>query len=193
MLHNKYFEILELFTHNYKREIYGRELIGKVSLSPKGIALALKELENKGILKSAKKGNMKFYSLNHQHSQVKETLTITELTKKAQFYEKHKTIAHIFNDDERITGIFGSYAKGTEKTTSDIDIFIIGKKKPKDYDKKGKEFDLEINIVYFTEKQFTDLLNKKNNLLKEIIENHIILFNIEKFTNIIWREYYGFN
>ncbi len=191
MLHNKYFDILKLFTKDYRKDIYGRELIGKVNISPKGIALALKELENEGILKSRREGNMKFYFLNHQYSQIKEILTITELTKKTQFYLKHRTIAHLFRDDERIVGMFGSYAKGTQKTRSDIDVFIVGKKKPKDYDKRGKEFDIEINIVYFTEKQFTDLLNKKNNLLKEIIENHIILFNIEKFVNIVWREYYG--
>ena len=49
MLHNKYSEILNLLTEDYRKEIYGRELIGKVSISQKGIALALKKLENEGI------------------------------------------------------------------------------------------------------------------------------------------------
>jgi len=193
MIHNKYFEILNMFSGDYRKEIYGRELIGKVSISQKGIALTLKELEKEGILKSKKKGSIKFYSLNLKYSQIKETIAMAELDKKTQFYQKHRKIAHIFKDDERIVGLFGSYAKGTQKTGSDFDIFIIGKKKPKDYDRKGEEFDLEISIKYFTEKGFKELLNKKNSLINEIIKNHIIFFSTEKFINMIWREYYDLN
>ena len=39
ILQNKYFAILEKYIGDYTREIYGRELIGKVSLSQKSIAL----------------------------------------------------------------------------------------------------------------------------------------------------------
>ncbi|MEA2004184.1 MAG: nucleotidyltransferase domain-containing protein [archaeon] len=193
MIHNKYSEILNIFTGDYRKEIYGRELIGKVSISQKGIALTLKELEEEGILKSKKKGSIRFYSLNLKYSQIKEIIAIAELDKKTQFYQKHRAISHIFKDDERIVVLFGSYAKGTQKKESDLDIFIIGKKKAEDYDKKGEEFDLEINIKYFTEKEFKELLNKKNSLINEIIKNHIIFFNTEKFISMIWKEYYGLN
>ena len=61
------------------------------------------------------------------------------------------------------------------------------------YNKKGKAYDLNISIKYFTENEFRKLLKEKNNLCKEIIKDHIIIFNIEKFINYIWRDYYGFN
>ncbi len=193
MLHNKHFQIIEQLTGNYEQEIYGRELIGKVSMSQKGIALALKELEEQSILKSKKKGSMKFYSLNLNYQHVKEIISITETMRKIRFLSKNRKIAHIFKDDSRIVGIFGSYAKKTHKPESDIDVFIVGKKQKQDYNTKGKAFDLNISIKYFTQGEFKHLLNEKNNLLKEIVKNHIIVFGIEEFINTIWSSYYDFN
>ena len=193
MLHNKHFQIIEQLTGNYEQEIYGRELIGKVSMSQKGIALALKELEKQGILKSKKKGSMKFYSLNLNYPHAKEIISITETMKKIEFLSKNRKIAHIFKEDNRIVGIFGSYAKKKHKPESDIDVFIVGKKQKQDYDTKGKAFDLNISIKYFTQGEFKNLLSEKNNLLKEIVKNHIIVFGIEEFINTIWSSYYDFN
>ena len=51
MLHNKYFEVLKHFLGNYAGDVYGRMPIGKVKLNQKAIALALAELEAKGVLK----------------------------------------------------------------------------------------------------------------------------------------------
>ncbi len=193
MLHNKHFQIIEQLTGNYEQEIYGRELIGRISISQKGIALALKELEEQGILKSKKKGSMKFYSLNLNYPHIKEIISITETMKKIRLLSKNRKIAHIFKDDSRIVGIFGSYAKKTNNPESDIDIFIVGKKQKQDYNTKGRAFDLNISIKYFTQGEFKNLLIEKNNLLKEIVKNHILIFGIEEFINTVWRSYYGFN
>ena len=193
MLHNKYSEVLRQFLTDYGKELYGRGLIGKVPLSQKGIALALQELEKKGILKSKKEGNIKFYRLDLTSPEAKDTIILTEIANKIEFFKKHKKIAYILKKDERVVGIFGSYAKGTEKTDSDIDIFIIGGKKKQDYDIQGKIYDLNISTVYFSEKEFWKLIKEKNNLCKEIINSHIIIFGIERFVNIILRGYYGFD
>ena len=64
MLHTKYFEVLKQFLGNYVAEIYGRMLVGKVPLSQKAIALALAELEEKGVLSSRSQGMIKYYRLN---------------------------------------------------------------------------------------------------------------------------------
>ena len=150
MIHNKYFEIVKQFLGDYKRELYGRELIGKVKLSQKGIALALQELEKKSILKSRKEGNLKHYYLNFEYSEIKDILAIAEIMRKIEFLAKQRKIAHLFKADDRIVGIFGSHAKGSQKEGSDIDVFIIGKRKEKDYGRGGKIFDLDISIKYFS-------------------------------------------
>jgi predicted nucleotidyltransferase len=193
MIHNNSFEIMKQFLGDYNREIYGRELIGKVSLSQKGIALALDSLEKEGILSSRKSGNMKFFSLNHKYIRIKDAVVMAEIAQKTNFLNKHPAIANLFKSDERIVGIFGSYAKGNQKKDSDIDLFIIGEKTTNDYAVKAKVYDLNISIKYFSPKEFNDLLKKKNPLIREIIENHIILFNVERFIECLWRDYYGFD
>jgi len=193
MIHRSFFEILNQFLGDYNSEIYGRGLIGKVSLSQKGIALVLDGLEKEGVVTSRKSGNMKFFRLNLKYAHIKDTIMIAEIAKKTQFLDKQLVIANLFKNDNRIVGIFGSYAKGTQKRDSDIDIFIIGEKAGEDYSKKAKIYDLDISIKYFTLKEFKGLLQQKNPLIAEILENHILIFNVEQFIELSWREYYGFD
>ncbi len=193
MLHNKYFDIIKRFLENYNSELYGRGLVGKVSLSQKGTAIALDDLEKEGLLKSRLEGNIKYFRLNTDNSELKEVLAIAETMRKIEFLKKYRKLANIFTNEDRIVGVFGSYAKNTQRKESDIDIFIIGKKLDNDYDKKGKTYDLNISIKYFSETDFKRLLKEKNNLCKEIVKDHILIFGIEKFISIIWRYYYGFN
>jgi predicted nucleotidyltransferase len=197
MIHNTEFEILNQFLGDYNKEIYGRELVNKVSISQKGIAIALDNLEKEGILISEKRGNMKFFRLNIKYAFIKDKLLIMEIKRKILFFEKQKVIANLFKTDNRIVGLFGSYAISSQKKDSDVDIFIIGEKKEKekneDYAALGKVYDLNISIKYFTLDEFKDLLIRKNTLLREIVEKHIMFFNAEQFIDLIWRNYYGFD
>lgn len=178
---------------DYNKEVYGRQLAKKLPLSQKAIALSLDELEKEGILSSRAEGNMKYFRLNQKNTEIKEMLVIAELIKKINFMKKHRKLANVFRKDERIMGIFGSYAGGEEHRASDIDVFVIGNKIEDDYDKSGKLFDLKISMKYFSESEFKSLIKNKNLLCKEMIKNHVMLFGAEKFTNLVWREFYGFD
>ena len=192
MLHNIDYNILEQYLSDYSAEIYGRQLIGKIPLSQKAIALALEKLERGGILKSRRSGNMKFYSLNTKTFVIKDIMAITEMFKKVKFLENNKVIAQIFKSDENIVGVFGSYAKNKQKHDSDLDIFIIGEKN-NDYGSQGKMFDISVSIRNFSVKEAKELIKKKNPLIKEIITNHVLLFNVERFIELLWGDYYGFD
>jgi len=193
MLHNKEYLIISKYLSDYKQEIYGRSLTEKVKMSQKAIALAFEELEKQNVLKSRKQGNIKYYSLNLENTEIKDIIAINEKIRKIEFLSKNRKLANLFKKDERVVGIFGSYARGEEKTTSDIDVFIIGTKQKKDYDELGKEFDFNISIKYFTEKEFKTRINEKNRLCDEIIKNHVLIFGSEKFIQLIWEEYYDLN
>jgi len=193
MIHNQYVELIQQFLSDYNKELYGRELIDKVKMSQKSIALALNDLEKNGILKSRKSGNIKYFSLNKKNPETKDAILSAEVAKKIDFFRKHRIIANILTKDDRTVGIFGSYSSGTQKEDSDLDVFIIGKRTNNDYKKKGEKFDININPVYFDPQQFIKLSKEKNNLIKEIIRNHILIFNAEKFIELAWREFYGLN
>ncbi len=193
MLHNKDFEILNEFLGDYNKAVHGRELVGRVSMSQKSIALALDGLEERAILTSERRGNMKLFRLNIRNPVIKDILAQAETARKIRFLERHREIGHVLFQDSRITGIFGSYARGKEKKESDVDMFIIGGRIKEDYDNKGKPFDLEISIKYFTEGEFSNLSREKNSLIKEIMKSHVLLSGIERFINIAWRDFYGFS
>ena len=193
MIHNKYFEILKQFLGDYAKEIYGRELVGRVKLSQKGIALALEELEEMSILKSRKHGTLKYYRLNVEYTEIRDIIALAELIRKIEFFTRQRKIAYIFKEDDRVIGIFGSYARGIQKQDSDFDIFIIGKRRKNDYDKQGNNMGVEISIKYFPKTEWIRLIKQKNNLCKEIIGSHIIIFGVETFIDLVWRDYYGFS
>jgi len=180
MLHNSYFHILKFYTQDINRDIYGRMLIGKIPLSPKAIANALNDLEDQGVLKSRRQGNIKFFNLNKDNKLTFDIMVSVEILKKIEFLSENIRLKHIFGYDERIVGIFGSYAKKTQKVTSDLDVFIIGDK-GFDYVKLGKQFDLDVSVKYFKE------FNTQNPLIKEIAENHIIMNGFEEFMKLLWR------
>jgi predicted nucleotidyltransferase len=191
ILHNKYFEILKQFSDGYTIELHGRGIIDQVSLSQKGIALALEELENIGVLSSKKLGNMKAYSLDFRKSQTKKIMQIIELQKAINFLNKNPSIKYAVKDSKGMIVVFGSYTKETQGKRSDIDILIVGDK-DKYIEKNAKTVNLPISTKYFTKKQWQDILRQKNSLSEEIVRGHIILNNTEGFIDMLW-DAYGFD
>ena len=186
MLHNNNFHILKYFTQFDDTLIYGRMLIDKIPMSPKSIANSLNKLEDLGILNSSTKGNIKFFLLNKKNKVTFDAIMAVEVQKKIEFIEKHHKIKHIFERDNRVVGIFGSYVRGNYDKHSDLDVFIVGKKKGTDYRKKGSLYDLDISIKYFEEVKFEELYKGNNPLVQEIVKNHVIINGFEKYLELIW-------
>ena len=88
--------------------------------------------------------------------------------------------------------LFGSYASKTHTEESDIDLLYLGDtkevqlKKIKDI---GKVYNKNIHLVSMTQKQFREQLTNQGALAKEVINNHIILYNHDLFVNEVWRYY----
>ena len=84
--------------------------------------------------------------------------------------------------------IFGSFAKGKNTSSSDIDICVISdnKKKIKELWEMLNLLSLKLEIQEFTTKEFISMIEKKqNNLGNEIIKSNIILYGIENYYNLI--------
>lgn len=114
--------ILSLFFLNEGRDYYIREVASIVDSSPRGAQNELVKLESEGILKSEVRGKQRFFSVNlknpsHQEmrSLILKKYGVPPLIKKAL-----SEIPHI-----KTAFIYGSFAKGEEDYTSDIDCFII--------------------------------------------------------------------
>jgi predicted nucleotidyltransferase len=182
MIHNKYFEIMNFFLNGYDSEIYGREIISKVKISQKNVAITLSKLEEEGILSSKIKGNLRHYFLNRKNPLIDKYLISAELQKAIDFLKNKPLIREVVQEiDAEIVCIFGSYAKGTEKKDSDVDIFVIGNFDEKKVKKKGELFNLKLNIFKGSLKNFRDSLKKGDLFVSEILKNHVIVKGYETF------------
>jgi len=187
MIHNKYDEIMKQFLGDYNRKIYGRELEKKVDVSQKNIALTLEELEKEGILSSKTSGNRRYFFLNKANLLFKKYLLLAEMQHSIEFLKQNPKINQIFEriGKGQIILVFGSYAKGIQKKESDLDLFIIGKLDEKEIKKTGRDYNLDISIKKGSKSDFIGLLKKKNPLIEEILENHILISGYEEFIRIV--------
>jgi predicted nucleotidyltransferase len=180
-------QILELFTKGFNREYYIREVQKLLGISPRTAQLILDDLEKKAVLESVTKGKIKAYKIR-KSGIARDFLVFVEQHKKIAFLAEHALIREVF---EKITGsingagiIFGSYAKGTEKKGSDLDVFVIGS-----YDEKGIStvsglYGIQINIKNYPAKIFGKSI-RNDPLVREVLDNHVVFKNADEFVRVV--------
>ena len=144
-------------------------------------------------------GRSKQYFLNFNNILTKEYIRNAESFKFISFIEKHFIIKKLLNNIHSYMNnvpviIFGGYAKNEESRESDLDVLIIYKNEKNILDKIkefSKLYNLKIHIQKFTQKQFEQGIKEKDNLVIEIMHNHIILNNVDFFVDIFWRHYHA--
>lgn len=180
-------QILSLFAKGFKKEYYIREVQKLLGISPRTAQLILDDLEKKAVLESATKGKIRAYQIK-KSGIAKDYLIFVEQYKKIAFLGKHALIREVVEKiTSQISGvgiIFGSYAKGTEKKGSDLDVFVIG-----GYDEKGisdvsRLYGIEINVKNYPLKIFVKSI-RDDALVREVLDNHVVFRNAEEFVRIV--------
>jgi uncharacterized protein len=181
--------VLSLFTNDFKREYYIREVERLLNISPRTAQLILEDLENKGVIESKIRGKIKTFKLN-QNDFTKRYLVFAEQYKTIAFLEKKLLIKEII---EKITPnikgigvIFGSYAKELEKKNSDLDIFIVGTYNNEKIKKISENLGVDLSIKCYPIKTFKKNL-REDILIKEVLRNHIIFLNVEQFIEEVFK------
>ncbi len=175
--------VLSLFTKGYDKGYYIREVEKLLSVSSRTALVTLDKLEKRGILDSKRKGNIKIYSIK-KSSVSREFFLLTEQYKKIQFLEGNHLIKEILEKaDDFMRGIvivFGSYAKGTQKEDSDLDLFVVGEYEEDKIKAVGKKYGTNVNIKSYPVEVFNEEIHD-DILLKEVTENHILIKGTEAF------------
>jgi len=147
---------------------------------------------NKNLFNIAQKGNIKLVSLNLKDSITKNYLILSERNESDSFLKKEPQF-RVLKEEVPKGGysliLFGSRAEGKGREKSDIDLCIINKdgKKNINFSKFELLFKVEINPIYLSNKEFRYMLKEQEqNLAKEIIKKHIILYGEEYFWSLIW-------
>ena len=137
-------------------------------------------------------GNSKTVQINIQNTITKSYLIIASQEERDEFLKKQillKKISDELPKENYAVIIFGSYAKNTQTAKSDIDIIVINKtgEKSPSFSRYETLFKVIINPLYFKPKEVTQMLKQsEENVMKQVLKNHIILYNPELFWNTIY-------
>lgn len=146
--------LLAYFFTNPASELYLREIANLIQVDPTNLSRDLRAFEAEGIFTSRKRGNQKYFSLNRSYplfDELKSTVFKTVGVRGAleSLLKKMHGLKRAF--------IYGSFAKNSERASSDIDLCLIvqkGKFREEPFLKEihalEKQLGREISYVFFT-------------------------------------------
>lgn len=168
--------ILEEFLLNANTEYHIREISRITKISPIHVQKELRNLESIGLLSSRKKGNMILYKLQTK-SPIADDLKRIFLKTESIGKEILKGIGS--KGKIRYALVYGSFAKGTESTASDIDLLVVGNIEEdeilKSISKAEKRIGREVNFILWTEKELLQKIKENITLVREISKTPIIM------------------
>ena len=169
-------KLLSYFFTNPEKSLYVRELGIILDLDPGNLSRELRKLEQEGIFTSYIKGQIKFYFLNKKYplfSDLKNIIFKTEGVEGSlrQLVSEYAGITLAF--------IYGSYAKGKEKGSSDIDIVLVGSFPRDEFTHKLRvleaKLNREANFNSYTKAEFAKERKKNGGFLSIVIKDKVIL------------------
>jgi len=174
-----------------KNPVSIRETSGAISMDYKNTHSIVHSLEASGAIIREVMGNTNPIRINlspnrdiYSTEQKRTEELLSENPKIKIILEYIKEVDYPF----MIVLVFGSYAKKTNTSQSDLDICIISDNKEK-ADKLIKSLgilSLKIEIQEFTTDEFISMISRReNNVGHEIIKNNIILFGVDNYYSLI--------
>mgnify|MGYP001580148386 CR=1 FL=1 len=165
-----------------------REISGEIKSDYRIVYIAVQRLIEKNILTVQTVGKSSLCSLNEKYFGVDIYRSEDE---RKEGILKHKNLNQLYKEimakvktSSFILLLFGSYAKRKQTKTSDIDLLFIS-------NQSGFEIKimdilsllpLQTHALVFTEEEFIRMKDsKKSNVVKEAIENNIILYGVEAY------------
>lgn len=179
--------ILKLLFLNSTREFHLNAISDMIGVSASTVYRELENVYPLGIVSRTKKGSMVFYRIN------KGGIVYEELRKVFLKFELADDL--ITKDLEKYplqyALIYGSFARGTETETSDIDLLVVGNVDQnliyESVSRLETKIGREINVTVWTEDEFNQRVKEKIALLQNIAKNPIIMVNGDEkeFTRLV--------
>lgn len=169
-------EILKLLLLNPRNSYYQRQISRLTDQSIRAVQLELKNLEEIGLVEKQSDGNRIYYSINRE-------CPIFEDLKNIFF--KVEGIGNLLagcleHDSDKIefAFIYGSYAMGEEKLSSDIDLMVIGDVSSKELSSilsdARDEIKREINYMVLTADEFRKRAEDKEHFISTVLSDEKI-------------------
>src|SRR3989344_250153 len=158
------------------------ELAKDISVNKGILSRLIEDLEKENLIRIIRKGKIKLFSINKDNLFIKDIIILL-FEKEADFIKNisENLVKKLKNKTESII-LYGSFAKGTAKLNSDIDILIIVNKKDGDLEKEIGVFkedflknDLLLRVDIISMLELKNLYKSQEPFIKSVIKNHKIL------------------
>lgn len=163
-----------LFLHSHA-EFYLNDIARTVGASPSTISKEMPILLKMELVTKRIQGNLVFYKINNKgiiHDEMRRIFLKYELLDDMIAKDLPK-------ENIKYALIHGSFAKGTESETSDVDLLLVGDVTEgnvlRSTFKTGKRIGREINFTLWKEKEFLQKVKEKTPLIKEISKTPVIM------------------
>lgn len=170
-------KVLTYFLHHPSSIVYVNELANLLKIGSASANSALHELENMGLLEMRERARSHFYSINNEMAVVKSLKVahfiarLEDLGFVDKFLEVDKDIVSL--------AIYGSFADGSFKEKSDLNILIISHKEAPAFSPVALELEkglgLHINLEICTLSKWSCLKKKENGFYQEVTASHVLL------------------
>jgi len=179
-------EIFRLLFSGDKISIHLRDLQRQSGLSIGTIQKEISHLKELDLVTSERDGNRLYYTANTDHPLYKEICGLVEKT--SGITERLKEILNPIKGIE-CAFIFGSYAKGEEKSHSDIDLIIIGdvglRMLSTAFKNLTEQTQREINPHVYSAKSWKEKVQRKDHFIKSVLrDKKVFLIGDENVSKI---------
>ncbi len=145
------------------------EIAHESALSAPSLMREAKSLVRLGLLSEERDGNRVDYYANQESPLYSTIVALVDKTEGGE-----EVLRRAFADcDAEVVFIYGSRAKGTERTDSDYDVFVIGNEGLRKISARVRsaadEIAAEINPYVITREEFADRLAKTDHFLADVI------------------------
>ncbi len=164
-------QVLSLLLLHPERSLHVREIAGLTRTTAGTLNKELMRLHEAGLLNRERVGNQAQYSANRSHQIYPDLAGILRKTVGLAdvLIEALTPLAH----DVKVAFVFGSMARGTETTSSDVDLLIIG---AADFGSfvdalhpAQQQLGREINPKVFSVREWKAKLRSKDSFISEIV------------------------
>ena len=183
-------KIIKLFLED-KRAKTIREIAKQINADYRITHTAVQRLIDKEIVKAQTIGKGSICQLNNSYYGVEiyeaENERREAKLKNKNINQLYKEIVTKVHTNLFVLLLFGSYAKGKQTISSDIDLMFISNRR--DFENRVSSIlsllPLKTHALVFTEEEFIRMKDsKQSNVVQEAMQNNIILYGIESYYKI---------
>jgi len=183
--------ILCLFLLSPDDRFYVREVAARTNQPRRAVQRELPKLEAIGLLEHTIDGNRKYYRVNKDCPIFPELKSI--FLKTVGLGDALREFLARVEGAIHAAFIYGSYAKGEESTTSDIDLFVVGTITARELSAvlatAKSELAREINPVMMTPEELTAKVASRNHFVLSVLEEPktFLVGNVEDLESLTGR------